>query len=180
MMKAIYAVLFLFFMCFMVSCSTIYGVQYDYNQQTDFSKFKTYDWLPIPVKADIDSLNVARVKKAVNDDLQAKGITMASGNPDFLIAAHFGHKEKIQVTNWGYGYGPYGSYWGGYWGPGGVSTYQYQEGYLILDFVDAKTKNLIWRGTAKAEVDNVNTPEKKVKLINEAVEKILEKFPPQK
>ena len=178
-MKSIHAVLFLFFMCFTVSCSTIYGVQYDYDQQTDFSNFKTYNWLPVPEKPDIDSLNMERVKKAVNNNLRTKGIMMTSDNPDFLIAAHLGHKEKVQVTNWGYGYGPYGRYWGGYWGPGGVSTYQYKEGELILDFVDAKTKKLIWRGVAKAEVDNINTPEKKDKLINSAVEKILEKFPPQ-
>jgi hypothetical protein len=44
--------------------------------------------------------------------------------------------------------------------------------------VDAESKELIWRGTAKAEIQNVDTPEKREKLINEAVEKILGKYPP--
>ena len=72
-----------------------------------------------------------------------------------------------------------GGYWGGYWGPGGTSTYEYEEGSLILDFVDAKSKKLIWRGAAKAEVNRVNTPEKAEKLISEAVQEILKNFPPE-
>ncbi len=64
-------------------------------------------------------------------------------------------------------------------GPG-VSTYEHEEGSLILDFVDAISKKMIWRGVAKAEVQNVDTPEKKEKLINEAVQEILKNFPPKR
>jgi len=44
--------------------------------------------------------------------------------------------------------------------------------------VDAKSKQLIWRGSAKAQVDNVDTPEESEKLINAAVKEILKKYPP--
>jgi hypothetical protein len=159
-------------------CSTVYDVQFDYNTKTDFANLKTYNWMPLPEKADIDSFNVARVKKAVNTDLQAKGLSLAADNPDFLIAEHLGKETKVSVMDWGYDYGPYAGYWGGYWGPGGVSTYQYEEGSLILDFVDPQTKQLIWRGSAKAQVGDVGTPEKREALINEAVKKILKNFPP--
>ena len=178
-MKAIHAFFVLFLMGFVVSCSTIYGVQYDYDKQADFKSLKTYDWMTVPEKADIDSLNVERVKKAVNAELQAKGLMMTSNNPDFLIAEHMGKKDKVQVTNWNYGYGSYGRYrGGGYGGPRGTSTYEYEEGSLILDFVDAKSKKMIWRGVAKAQIDDTNTPEKSEKLINEAVQEILKNFPP--
>lgn len=40
------------------------------------------------------------------------------------------------------------------------------------------SKDLIWRGSAKAELDSTMTPEKAQKLINEAVQRILENFPP--
>ena len=174
-MKAIHAFFVLFLMGFVVSCSTIYGVQYDYDKQADFNSLKTYDWMTVPEKADIDSLKVERVKKAVNAELQAKGLMMTSNNPDFLIAEHLGKKDKVQVTNWGYNYDQYGMDLG----PQGVDTYQYEEGSLILDFVDAKSNKMIWRGVAKAEIDNVDTPEKKEKLINEAVQEILKNFPPK-
>ena len=108
-------------------------------------------------------------------ELQSKGLVRSSENPDILIAEHLASKDKLQVENWGYGYGPYGSYWGG----NRVSVYQYEEGSLILDFVDPQSKRLIWRGSAKAEVDSVDTPEKSEKLVNEAVNKILANFPPK-
>ncbi len=163
---------------FISGCATVYDVKYDYDKQTDFAAFKFYDWMDVPDEASIDSLTINRIKKAVDNGLMAKGLIRSSDTPDFLIAEHTGSKEKVQVSDWGYSYGPHRGYWGGYWGPRNVSTYEYEEGWLILDFVDAESKKLIWRGTAKAEIQNVDTPEKREKLINEAVEKILEKYPP--
>ena len=178
-MKTVKIFFVLFVIGFTVSCASVYDVKYDYDQQANFANLKTYDWMAVPEKSSVDSFVVENVKNAVNAELKVKGLTMTSSNPDFLIAEHLGKKDKVQVTDWGYGYGPYGGYWGGYWGPnGGVSTYEYQEGSLILDFVDAKSKKLIWRGAAKAEVQNIKNPEQREKLINEAVKEILKKYPP--
>ncbi len=174
-MRVINTFLALFLMGLAVSCSTIYGVKYDYDQQANFADLKTFDWMPVPEKAGIDSFVVQRVKNAVNTELQAKGLMMTSDNPDFLIATHLGQKEKVQVTDYGYGYGPHRGYRGG---ADGAFTYEYEEGSLILDFVDAKSMKMIWRGAAKAEIQHVDTPDKSEKLINEAVNKILKKFPP--
>jgi len=165
-------------MALTISCSPIYNVKYDYDTKTDFASLKTYDWLPIPAKADIDRLNVERIKNAVNSQMVAKGLRKTPDNPDFLIASHVGKKGKVRIADWGYGYGRQGRYWGGYGGPRGVDVYEYEEGSLILDFVDAKSKKLIWRGSAKAQTNTVKTPEKREKLITEAVQKILDKFPP--
>jgi hypothetical protein len=178
-MRAINVLFVLFFIGFTVSCASIYDVQHDYDTQFNFANLKTYGWMPIPDKADIDSLNVQRVKNAVNAELKGKGLTMTSDNPDFLIAEHLGKKDKVQINDWGYGYGPYAGYWGGDWGAGGVSTYEYEEGSLILDFVDAKSKKMIWRGAAKAQIDSADTPDKKQELINKAVNEILKNFPPK-
>ena len=165
-------------MALTISCSPIYNVKYDYDTKTDFASLKAYDWHPIPAKADIDKLNIERIKNAVDSQMAAKGLKKAPDNPNFLIASHVGKKEKVRIADWGYGYGPYGRYWGGYGGPRGVDVYKYEEGSLILDFVDAKSKKLIWRGSAKAQTNTVKTPEKRQELIDEAVQKILEKFPP--
>ena len=173
-MRAINAFFVLFFLGFTVSCASVYDVKHDYDKQVNFANLKTYDWMAVPEKAGVDSLVVERVKNAVNTELKAKGLMITSSNPDFLIAQHLGKKDKVQVTDWGYDY----AYYGDYWGPGGVSTYEYEEGSLILDFVDAKSKKLIWRGSAKAEVQDINTPGKSEKLINEAVKEILKQYPP--
>ena len=163
-----------------ISCSAIYDVSYDYDRTTDFSSLRSYRWLPVPENTKINSLDLMRIKTAIKTELEKKGLEEALINPDFLIAWHWGTKDKVNVRSWGYGYGPWGRYWGGYWGDAGVSVYQYEEGTLIIDFVESKSKDLFWRGSAKSDVDSAKTPEKRDKLINNAVEKILNNFPPQK
>lgn len=179
-MQTIKAFHLLIFVALIAGCSSIYGVQYDYNQETDFSQYTSYDWMPVPVSSSINDLVVARVKKAVDAQLGAKGLTRTAQNPDFLIANHLGKEEKVEIDSWGYSYySPRLAYRRGFWGgPDDPSVYYYEEGTLILDFVDAGSKKLFWRGSAKAHVQNVDTPEKRQKLINEAVKKILEKYPP--
>ncbi len=172
-------------------CSSL-SVNYDYNKSVDFSSYKTFDWLPFPKDMSVDELNRARFITAVEDNLSKKGFTQNSSNPDFIIATHFGKESKVDITNWGYSYAP-GSYYGGYgyrypgsYGyaggyatTGGVSVYEYEQGTLILDIIDAKSKNLIWRATAKAIISPASTPEKQTEKINNAVYEILENFPPK-
>lgn len=172
-------------------CSSL-SVNYDFNQQTDFSKYKTFNWLPFPKDMKVDELNRARFVTAVEDNLAAKGINQNTSNPDFVIATHFGKENKVDITNWGYTYAPSGyyrgygyrhpgnyGYAGSYASTGGVSVYEYEQGTLILDVVDNKTKKLIWRATAKAIVSPASTPEKQTEKIKNAVHEILENFPPK-
>jgi len=163
---------------FINACSSVYDVQYDYDLKADFTDLNSYDWLPAPDETDVDSLNATRIKRAVNAEMQAKGLTITSDSPAFFIVAHSRTQDRISVRDWGYSYDPFESYWSGQWGTEGISRYEYTEGSLILDFVDAGTKKMIWRGTAKAALDDQSTPEEKALLISEAVQKILKNFPP--
>ena len=42
----------------------------------------------------------------------------------------------------------------------------------------SKSKNLIWMGAAKADIYGTLTPDRREQIINQAVQKILENFPP--
>jgi hypothetical protein len=188
-MKIINTLFLLFFIGLAISCSTIYGLHYDFDINANFENLKTYDWMPTPEKSYINRLDIRRVKKATNAELKANGVMMISDNPDFLIAVHLRKKDKVRIVNWRYDNGPHrgdrGGYWGHrrYWeddrGPMGVSTYHHEELSLILEFVNAKSKKIFWRGVAKTELDNVNTSKEREKLINGAVKQILKNYPPQ-
>ena len=54
----------------------------------------------------------------------------------------------------------------------------YDQGTLVLDIVDGRSNELVWRGTAQARIDPSNSPEERQRRINEAVRKILDRFPP--
>ena len=174
-------------MIFVIGCAKTIEVNYDYDTGTNFSKYNTYDWLPIPDKAKADSLTIKHIKNAVNQELSRKGFSQDTLNPNFLIAVHGGRERKVDVTEWGYAYVPRGYYrHGAYWATPRsdiqlgreISTYEYEIGTLVIDFVDAKTNNLIWRGTGQAMVEPSISPVEREKRINDGIAKILTNFPP--
>ncbi len=176
-MKTLHISILVGLLFLLIACSTI-SVNYDYDRGADFTVLRTYDWLPIPPEAGVDGITVKRIINAVDAGLEAKGFTRTSEAPDFLIAAYGEKVTKVQVRDRGYDYGRYR--YRGY--PGledrRIDVYQYEEGTLILDFVDAHKSELIWRGSASAVIDPYASPEKRERQISEAVEKMLGNFPP--
>ncbi len=160
-------------MLFCISCSSII-VSQDYDPQVDFSTMKTFKWMDPPEKTGMNTLTIGRIQNAVNAQMKVKGFSQSSDTADFLIALHYGQEDKTKIRDWGYSYAHRG-----FAGHSGVDVYQYEEGKLILDFVNAKTKELFWRGVAKGPVSHQKTPEKREKEINKVITKILKKFPPE-
>ena len=60
-----------------------------------------------------------------------------------------------------------------------TTVYHYEEGSLILDIVDTKNKQLIWRGSAQAEIIASRTSKQRDELIEKAVDKLFSQFPPK-
>lgn len=174
-------------------CSTM-EVSFDYDPKADFAGLKTYDWLKEPQKPtgdpriDGNTILKNRIHEAVDAALAARGFRKVESNPDFLVAYHVSldRRRSVQTLNSYYGYGPgwgygYGAaYRPGYWaGAPETYVYEYEEGTLILDIVDPKNRELMWRGSAQDEVHFTSTPEKDQTQITEAVHEMLENFPPK-
>ena len=150
-------------------------VNIDFDEQAQFGAFKTYSWTtgtPSP-----NPLGEARIKAAVEAALAKAGFTQAASSPDVVIATHVIAKEQKEVVTSGYGgYGP--GYRYGY-GGGGMTTsqvYTYTQGTLVLDMYDAKSKQLVFRGTGTDTVsDKADKNEKKV---TSALTKMFKQYPP--
>jgi len=154
-------------------------INHDYDHQTDFSQFKTYQYAKgTPVE---DQLMDGRIVSAIETEMSQKGFTKASSNPDVVVTYHASSQQSKQYVtdNFGYGYGP-GWGWGGYGGGMGTSTTReitYEKGTLVVDMYDAKKKQLVWRGTGTDTVDE--NPQKVAQLITKIVDKIFENYPPK-
>jgi hypothetical protein len=161
---------------FLISCSSI-TVNQDYDPAYDFSKLKTYGFIPIPADAGIDQLSANKLDAAIKNELTAKGYTSAE-TPDFGIALMFSQQTKTNIQSYGYGYG-YGG-WGraGMYGTGGVDVTQYQQGTLIIDIIDMSQQKLIWRGTGSGVMSDSPSVEERTENVNNAVNQILAQFPP--
>ncbi len=162
------------------SCSNQIRVKTDYDREVNLKLYKSYAWLPLK---EIESKNNPlvyneltdkRIKKAVETQFQVKGIQYTPENPDLRIHYHIIVDNRSAVRPAAYGY-----YYSPYWMRNQYDVYQYREGTLIIDLMDAKNKNLIWRGWG-ISVLNTNDIDLTEADINEAVYKILKEFPPTK
>jgi hypothetical protein len=165
-------------------CSTI-SVNHDFDTEADFTTYKTYAWLQEPVTAvgnaaaakQQNTLLDKRIRSAVEAELQAKGMTVDTGNPDVLLVYHTGVDSKINVTDWGY---TYPTRYGGWYGDRDVDVYQYEEGTLIVDLIDAKADQLVWRGTATKTLEDNPSPERVEQNMREVVGRMFADYPPSR
>jgi hypothetical protein len=67
-------------------------------------------------------------------------------------------------------------YHGARWLESDRSAYTLREGTLIIDLMEAKTEELIWRGYAISILDEYR-PDISEEMLNEAITKIFREFP---
>ena len=157
-------------------CSTL-SVNSDWDEQVDFTTFQTFNVLPI--QSPINQLVENRITDAIKVHLTERGFTENAVSPDMIIAVHLNVDDKVSVQTYNYGY-PYGGYGHGaypYWHGGtDVSVSQYQEGTLVIDFVDAGKNELAWRGWGTKVLDDSSGDAYQVQ---QTIDKILNQYPPK-
>lgn len=171
------------------ACTTAnVGVSSDFDHAVNFRAYKTWAWYPKqandteggPAKG-YESFTDQRIRDAVTKDLGAKNLTEVASNasPDVYVAYSVRVENKQQVGGYGgYGY-PYGYGYGGFGGYGypygGGSGYNYKAGTVIIDIVDARRKELAWRGTGQAQLNQNSISEEETYRI---VNSVLGNYPP--
>jgi hypothetical protein len=163
-------------------------VNTEYDPTAPYDTYKTYAWNPRPpgeeqAPAARNPQVRALVISAIDREMKKEGfaLTTPEANPDFLVSVHGWAQNKIEVSNYGYAYG--GAYRYGAYGPGYAvavpvtEVREYTEGTLLLDFVDAKTKQLVWRGVA---TDSITSASQVPKVIDGVAIELLKAYPPPK
>jgi len=168
------------------SAAVAQDVRYDFDKDKDFSKYKTYKWVPIKGADQPDELTARSIMSAIDAALGTKGLTKTEGDTaDLYVGFQTAIGQEKEFTSYNTGWG-YGGGWGGGWYGGGMSstttygsTSTVYVGQLDLSMYDPAQKQLVWRGVASKTLDPKAKPEKKQKNITKAVAKLLKNFPPQ-
>lgn len=167
-------------------------VSTDYNPDWQLKTPSSYAWLARPGRVVSDTLVdndlvARRIQRAVNEQLDARGLNNAASEQqaDLLVTYHVGEEEKMDVSTFrsNFGYYPcWRCYGPGYYGAGfdsDVWVSYYTQGKLVIDLIDAKTKELVWRGIANRRVPSFKTPVERDAYIRETVAAIFKNFPPR-
>jgi hypothetical protein len=165
-------------LCLLGAAAFAQDVKTDYDKDANFAGLKTF---AVKVGTSWNNpLSEKRVVGEIEQTLTEKGWTKAdSAKADALVVIHGAtEKEKTLNTFYSGGYGGYG--WRG-WGGGGMgsattTTSEYLVGTLVVDIFDAKSKQLVFRGTATDELSD--KPEKNQKKLAKASDKMFKDFPP--
>jgi hypothetical protein len=159
-------------------------VRVDSDSNVDFSTFHRYAWKTHPLLEQepelLQSVGAELVRIAVNQELIRRDFEPTEEEfADFFVTFFGGRRPMHETTgvtmvSSGGWHGSGAPSWQTGWAR--VMVRNYTEGTLVLDFVDAKTKQLAWRTYCKGAIRN---PSKKDKIINKAIEKALKQFPPK-
>lgn len=147
----------------LAACSSTFTIISDYDKSADFSKYKTYNYLP-----GADSLmgpGASRLKSYMEEYMGLLGYKK-SDQPDLYISVNGKVQQRTGATTNNYGYG--GGYWGYYGWDSYTTTYVYNQTTIMIDLVDVKKHQLIWQGGATGEYDQYALSDRKMqKMIDE-------------
>lgn len=184
-MKKRFAAMFVLFVLGVASAFS-QDVRYNFDKDTDFSKFKTYKWVVIKGAEQLDSITDKQVREAIDAELSKKGLTKTdSDTADLYIGYQPSVGKEKELTSYSTGW-DYGPGWGpGWYGGMGSTTTTTQTntilvGQLALDMYSSANHELVWRGVASKTLDPNAKPEKREKNLRKAAAKLLKNFPPSK
>ena len=178
------------------SCSIYNNISATVDVSTDFTKYKSFAWLPDQT----DSTNLPYNNEIIRNNIRnyfgqsfsERGYTVNLDSPDVLLKVIIGTKpmEKVIVNSTGpspYYYKRY--YYGSrYYYPYKFDYYyhypryyryeshtiEYIQGSITLNVIDRKLNKLVWSGTAKGDIYD---PSYINENIHPAVIAIMKKYP---
>ncbi|WP_116544782.1 DUF4136 domain-containing protein [Pontibacter virosus] len=122
--------------------------------------------------------------KAIEEELQRKGYTKTTVNPDMLVAYDVSvsvpdamDKAELYGPGFGYSYAYMAGYrysYGNAQLPGYRAVDLFKQGTLIVDVIDPKSKQLLWRGWTEGAIKNFDAGYGKAKS---EVQKIINRMP---
>ncbi len=150
------------------------GVEYD--KRDDFSKYKTYAWRQgTPT---LDPLMQQQIQRAVERELESKGLTQVDHTPDLYVVTHTSTRleRRVDVNELGYS----GFLWRrrGDRYPPTTQIYYIPTATFGVDVLDSVSRRPVWRSLTIEYLRD--SSEKNAKRIENTVRKIFKKFPSKK
>ena len=158
------------------ACATVRIDSY-LERGADFGRYRSYTWGPSDTfstgdpRLDNNRFFTERVQAAVDRQLTTRGLEKTRGGAsDLVVHIHASVTQRLDVDAIDREYRQCDV--------ADCRAMVYEAGTLMLDFIDARTNTLAWRGWAEGSLDGVIDDQRWMEeTIDTAVEKILARFP---
>lgn len=157
-------------------CAT--SVITDYNPATVFGNYSSWAFAANPQGSDFTSLDDARVRDAVERELNRKAMKKVPGEEaDLLVSWQIVPEERLEQVGVGLGFGfGHGNFGWGVSAPPPVR--EITEGKLVVRLADQTTGEVIWQAASRRYLNENQSPETRRELIDEVVSEMFSKYPP--
>lgn len=162
-------------MAILSACSSI-RVSYDYEKDTDFTNYSTYNYYP-DMQTGLGQLDSGRLTSALDSLMQARGYLL-SEEPDFLINIQSNSFRSPQGSGVGIGMGGTGGNVGGGVSIGLPIGSRKLEREIVFDLVDSQKDALFWQAVSTSPFSENATPLSRERKLRDIVSKVFSKFPP--
>lgn len=168
-------------------CGTTAHIERD--KTADFSKYKTYTWVPGADKKVSNHRNdilESNIRASVNEELEKNGFKEVKTNPDLLMSYDLlvdktNRKESDPVYSQPFSrlyYNPFSGRYRSIYYPSQFEGYNeysttVSEGTVTISMIDSKTDKTIWQGWTTNDVDGNKVTSKE---IERDVKSIFKKF----
>lgn len=150
----------------------------DYNSTVVFGTYSSWAFAPNAGNSSFVSLDGNRVQGAVERELNRKALRkVPEGEADLLVNWQIVEQERLEQSGLGLGFGfGTGNFGWGLSAPPPIR--QIQEGKLVVELVDTKTDQIVWRAASRRYLNESQSPETRRELIDEVVAEMFSKYPP--
>ncbi len=181
-MRKIYYFFLFASLIFFENCASFSKVYSEEEPGINMHKYHTYNWLDnSSIKQgnqgpELLTLNTQnKIRSAVEEQMNGYGFKPCTDQPDLILHYHVVIKnEVLYVHDWSCG--GQGEGRSNYDRCNRVQRVHYREGTFIIDVIDTKSGNQVWRGVAISVLDNID-PNEMDKRVKAAVQAVFKKFP---
>lgn len=170
----------------LTACATRPSVMADYDSAYDYASLRTF-YVVDSIQTSEENLlispfTIQHLQRVIVDQLGQRYEPVRDPElADFRIRYHIVMEERLDRRSfdhyYGYGYPGFGPMHRYHYGPPPLPRV-YNQGTLIVDVVDSKTGQPIWRGVAAERIGDNADPSRQREILSAAMVDILSQFPP--
>ncbi|WP_061016332.1 DUF4136 domain-containing protein [Vibrio splendidus] len=165
----------------LAACSTI---QTDFDRQTDFSKYKTYDFGSLKITNEAKnkrpiSIDSIRVENAIIKEMDRTEVEFVEDGGDLYVRYQLQQESEVVSSNssFGVGYSRNNVH-------GMIATPQnYQKQayeHLVVELIDDRTNIVVWTANSSRKLTHSMSSEEREELIYEEIAEMFQQYPSYK
>lgn len=152
----------------------------DYDSRAGFDTYSSYDFAPRGDN-DVQSLDAARIERALTQALEAEGFSETDTSPDILLRYRIEDEVSTESRGprigLGFGFGRSPFTFGVAHTP--IETREIREGQLVVEMVDPELDQVVWEGRARRYLRETQDRDERTEVIEDVIEAMFEQYPPQ-